>query len=134
MYYPMMFEYYSAIYMSHRYSIPFCVWSDIPSHIKQKSTFPIRDMGVDVANHTLCHVVQSKYYRNHHTIHYGKLATFLATPILTGKNMKMTLIRTDESRLDPYLTAIVQRGDIEDIQLYVDKFLEQVKIIEKKFD
>lgn len=132
--YPLLFEYYSAVYMTHKYLMPFNVWQDIPSHKKRNSCFPVHDMGVDLSNGDLTHIVQSKYYAKHNTITYGRLATFLATPVLTGKkNIKMTLIRTSHSYLDDFLMRIVKRGDITDVTLSNDAFLEDIDAIQKRY-
>ena len=77
---------------------------------------------------TLQHIVQVKFYKKNGEIHYGKLSTFLASPILVGrKNLQLTLVRTNHSWLHPELQNIVRRGDMNDVTLCPNQFLETLK-------
>lgn len=131
--YPTMFEYYSAIHMSKRHQKQFHVWQNIDKKKKKKVGFPIMDMGVDVSDIHFDHIVQSKYYRANNIITYGKLATFLSMPMLTGKASKMTLIRTEHSLIDDDIRCIVDRGDLEDVLINKEEFLQDVDEIKNVF-
>jgi hypothetical protein len=96
---------------------------------KKKEGFPVIDMGIDVSNLNFNHIVQSKYYRANNIITYGKLATFLSTPLLTGKPVKMTLIRTEHSLIDHNIECIIVRGDLEDVVVDNKQFLQDVEEI-----
>lgn len=127
--YPEIFEYYSAIYMSKRHQSQFNVWKHIDMNKKKKEGFPVMDMGIDVSDPHFNHIVQSKYYRANNMITYGKLATFLSTPLLTGKSVKMTLIRTEHSLIDHNIECIIIRGDLEDVVVNNKQFLQDVELI-----
>lgn len=129
--YPEIFEYYSAIYMSKRHRTHFHVWKNIDMNKKKKEGFPVMDMGIDVSDPNFVHIVQSKYYRANNMITYGKLATFLSTPLLTGKSVKMTLIRTSHSTIDHNVQCIIIRGDLEDVVVDNKQFLQDVDEIKK---
>lgn len=131
--YPTMFEYYSAIHMSKRHQKEFHVWQNIDKRKKKKAGFPIMDMGVDVSDLQFNNIVQSKYYRADNIITYGKLATFLSMPMLTGKSPKMTLIRTEHSLIDDDIGSIVDRGDLEDLLIKKEQFLQDVDDIKNVF-
>lgn len=89
------------------------------------------DMGIDVSDPKFDHIVQSKYYRANNIITYGKLATFLSMPMLTGKPVKMTLIRTEHSLIDHNIECIIIRGDLEDVVVDNEQFLQDVDEIKK---
>jgi len=129
--YPEIFEYYSAIYMSKRHLTHFHVWKNIDAKKKKKEGFPVMDMGIDVSDPKFDHIVQSKYYRTNNIITYGKLATFLSTPMLTGKPVKMTLIRAEHSLIDRNIECIIIRGDLEDVVVDNEQFLQDVDEIKK---
>lgn len=130
--YPEIFEYYSAIYMSKRHHTRFNVWKNIDMNKKKKEGFPVMDMGIDVSDPNFKHIVQSKYYRANNTITYGKLATFLSTPMLVGKSVKMTLIRTEHSLIDRNIECIIIRGDLEDVVVDNKQFLQDVDLIKEQ--
>jgi hypothetical protein len=125
---PTLFEYYTAIHLTKKLETPFYVYCDLPHSHKINSGFPIQDKGIDVIDSTLQHIVQVKYYKKHGEIHYGKLSTFLATPILVGHNhLRLTLVRTNHSRLHPEIQKIVKRGDMNDVTLCPQQFLQMIK-------
>lgn len=130
--YPEIFEYYSAMYMSNRYQTQFHVWKNIDKNKKKKEGFPVMDMGIDVSDPHFNHIVQSKYYQANNVITYGKLATFLSTPLLTGKSVKMTLIRTEHSFINHNIQTIVERGDLEDVIVDNEQFLHEVNEIKNE--
>ena len=130
--YPEIFEYYSAIYMSKRYQTQFHVWKNIDKEKKKKESFPVMDMGIDVSDPHFSHIVQCKYYRANNIITYGKLATFLSTPLLTGKSAKMTLIRTEHSLIDHNIKCIIDRGDLEEVLVVNEQFLHDVNEIKNE--
>ena len=132
--YPKIFEYYSAIHMSRRHKKQFYVWKNIDKKKKKKAGFPIMDMGVDVSDLHFKNIVQSKYYSANNIITYGKLATFLSTPMLTGKESKLTLFRTDHSFVDCTVQRIVDRGDLEDVLINNEQFLHDVNDIKIVFE
>jgi hypothetical protein len=119
------FEYYSAIHLTKLHNICFYAYKDIPLSHKRSAGFPLTDKGVDLIDETFNHIAQVKYYGPRSKIHYGKLSTFLATPILVGrKNLKLTLIRTDHSKLHSDIHQIVERGDLTDITMCSQEFLK----------
>ena len=121
---PTAFEYYSAIHMTYFHHTPFYVYQDIPMSYKLQHGFPIQDKGVDIANNTFTHIGQAKYYREGNIIHYGRLATFLATPLLVGKkDIKLTLIHTHECTLHEEIKQIISRGDLTNFPLCSAAFL-----------
>jgi len=132
--YPEIFEYYSAIYMSKRHQTRFNVWKNIDMNKKKKEGFPVIDMGIDVSNLNFDHIVQSKYYRANNIITYSKLATFLSTPMLVGKSVKMTLIRTEHSLIDHNIECIIIRGDLEDVVVDNKQFLQDVDLIKEEIE
>jgi hypothetical protein len=115
--------------MSKRHQSQFHVWKHIDMNKKKKEGFPVMDMGIDVSDPHFNHIVQSKYYRANNMITYGKLATFLSTPLLTGKSVKMTLIRTEHSLIDHNIECIIIRGDLEDVVVNNKQFLQDVELI-----
>ncbi len=127
---PIMFEYYCAMVMSKEYNTPFYVWKNLsPAHIKKalEKGFPLGDKGIDLFNDSFCHIGQAKFYGKNTTITYGKLATFLASDKLVGKSLRMTLLRTDHSRLSSDIVKMVERGLIEDVRVCTDEFLDRCK-------
>jgi hypothetical protein len=125
---PTVFEYYSAIHLTKEYQTPFYVYQDIPDNHKRYAGFPLRDKGIDLVNDTFQHVAQVKYYGKKSILHYGNLSTFLATPLLVGKpNLRMILIRTNVSRLSEDIQNMVRRGDIKDITLCPQTFLQSLE-------
>jgi hypothetical protein len=128
---PVMFEYYCAMVMSTIYKDPFYVWKNLSSaHIKKALAdgFPLQEKGIDLFNDSFCHVGQAKFYGKNTTITYGKLATFLASDKLVGKPLRMTLLRTDHSRLSTDIEKMVERGLIEDVRVCTYEFLDRVKV------
>jgi hypothetical protein len=125
---PTLFEYYAAIHLTKQLHNPFYVYRDIPDSHKINAGFPIRDKGIDVIDSTLQHIVQVKYYKKHGKIYYGNLSTFLASPILVGqKHLRLTLVRTNHSWLHPEIENIIKRGDMKDVTLCPDQFLQAIK-------
>jgi len=77
---------------------------------------------------TFNHIGQVKYYGPRSKIYYGKLSTFLATPILVGrKHLQMTLVRTHHSKLHSEIQNIVQRGDLNDVTLCAREFIQNIR-------
>jgi len=127
---PTLFEYYAAIHLTKERQMLFYAYRDIPDSHKMKAGFPIQDKGIDVIDSTLQHIVQVKYYKKGGEIHYGKLSTFLATPVLVGKkHLELTLVRTRHSQLHHEIQQIVRRGDMNDITLCSHTFLDSLKCI-----
>lgn len=125
---PTLFEYYSAIHMTKMNQTRFYVYRDLPASHKRDAGFPLSDKGVDLMDETFRHIVQVKYYGAQKKIHYGNLATFLATPILVGRpNLRLTLIRTKHCVLHSELERIIQRGDMADVPLCSRAFLKRVR-------
>ena len=122
---PTLFEYYSAIHMTNLHQIRFYAYQDIPLSHKRDAGFPLSDKGIDLVDETFCHIVQVKYYGFQKKLHYGNLATFLATPILVWRpNLRLTLIRTKHSVLHTDLQRMVQRRDLIDVTLCSKEFLK----------
>ena len=125
---PTLFEYYAAIHLTKQLQTQFYVYCDLPNSHKTRAGFPIQDKGIDIIDSTLQHIVQVKYYKKHGIIHYGKLSTFLGSPVLVGrKDLRLTLVRTNHSCLHPDIQNIVKRGDMKDITLCSNQFLQTVK-------
>jgi Restriction endonuclease len=125
---PTLFEYYAAIHLTKERQMLFYAYRDIPDSHKMKAGFPVQDKGIDVIDATLQHIVQVKYYKKGGEIHYGKLSTFLATPILVGnKNLQLTLVRTRHSQLHREIQDIVQRGNMADVTLCSHTFLQSIQ-------
>jgi hypothetical protein len=125
---PTLFEYYAAIHLTKQMQHPFYVYRDIPNSHKINAGFPILDKGIDVIDSTLQHIVQVKYYKKNGIIYYGNLSTFLASPLLVGqKNLRLTLVRTHHSVLHPEIENIIKRGDMKDITLCPNQFLQAIK-------
>ncbi len=119
------FEYYSAIHLTKLHKVCFYAYQDIPISHKRYAGFPLEDKGIDLIDETFSHIGQVKYYGPRSKIHYGKLSTFLATPILVGrKNLQLTLVRTHHSKLHSDIRRIVERGDLTDIALCSREFLK----------
>lgn len=125
---PTLFEYYSAIHMTKIHQKCFYVYQDLPASHKRDAGFPLSDKGVDLMDETFHHIVQVKYYGAQKKIHYGNLATFLATPVLVGRpNLRLTLIRTKHSVLHSELERMVQRGGMSDVTLCSRAFLKSMR-------
>jgi Restriction endonuclease len=125
---PTLFEYYAAIHLTKQLQTQFYVYRDLPDSHKTSAGFPIQDKGIDVIDATLQHIVQVKYYKKNAIIHYGKLSTFLGSPVLVGrKDLRLTLIRTHHCKLHPDIQKIVKRGDMKDITLCPNQFLQSMK-------
>ena len=122
---PTRFEYYSAIHLTKLHQTRFYAYQDIPLSHKRDAGFPLSDKGVDLIDETFRHIVQVKYYGPRAKLHYGNLATFLATPLLVGrKHLKLTLVRTDHSKLHSEIHRMVTRGDLVDVALCARAFLK----------
>lgn len=121
---PIAFEYYSAIHLTKVYKKPFHVYKDVTPLKKVYHGFPIEDKGVDVIDEDFQHIGQVKYYLSQYKIHYGTLATFLATPILVNKKLQLTLLRTNRSLIHSDVQQIIARGHLQDIRLCGEEFLE----------
>ena len=129
---PIMFEYYCAMVMSKIYKTPFYVWKNLsPSHTKKaiENGFPLREKGIDLFNDSFSHIGQSKFYGKNTTITYGKLSTFLASDKLVGKPLRMTLLRTDHSRLSNDIVKMVECGVIDDVRVCTDDFLDRCRMM-----
>lgn len=130
--YPTIFEYYSAIEMTNRIGKPFFIYNNFSSIIKGSNNFPVQDKGIDLIEPSLSIVGQCKYYSNKSTITYGKLSTFLASDKLVGKKLEYYLIRTDECKLDSLVKKMIDRGEMYDIKIYKEEFIENLKTINKE--
>jgi len=120
-YRPTQFEYYAAIHLTTLYQRPFYVYQDLPISHKLDAGFPLTDKGIDLVDECFRHIVQVKYYNSTNKIHYGKLSTFLATPLLVGrKDLTLTLVRTPQSRVHSDIQKIIRRGDLNDVVLSSD--------------
>jgi hypothetical protein len=125
---PSRFEYYSAIHLTKLHNVCFYAYKDIPISHKRYAGFPLTDKGIDLIDETFSHIGQVKYYGPRSKIHYGKLSTFLATPILVGrKHLQMTLVRTHHSKLHSEIHQIVQRGDLKDVTLCAREFKQNMR-------
>ncbi len=118
------FEYYSAIYMTLLHKKPFYVWKDLTPRQKEAAGFPINDKGIDITEPSFDIVGQAKYYGEGQSIGYGTLATFLAMPILSGKNLDLHLLRTEHSRITTDIQTIVKGGRLTDEPMCASTFLE----------
>jgi hypothetical protein len=125
---PTAFEYYSAKQMTLFHKTPFYVYQDISPIKKYKHGFPVQDQGVDLADEDFTHIAQVKYYTGITPISYGKLSTFLATPLLVGKkDIHLTLLRPTTSILREDIECIVKRGDMKDFKLCADELLWEMQ-------
>jgi hypothetical protein len=118
--------------MSKEYNTPFYVWKNLsPSHLKKAwlEGFPLQEKGIDLFNDSFCHVGQAKFYGKNTTVTYGKLATFLSYEKLVGKSLRMTLLRTDHSRLSSDIVKMVERGLIDDVRVCTCDFLDRCKVL-----
>jgi len=122
-YLPTAFEYYSAIHLTRLYRKPFFVYQDVCALKKSTFKFPLQDKGIDIIDEQFQHIAQVKYYKEYSKIYYGKLATFLATPLLVGKKLEMTLVRTNHCFLHSDIKRIIDRKDLNDIQLCTKDFV-----------
>lgn len=128
---PVLFEYYCAMVMSTIYKDPFYVWKNLSPSQEKKALlvgFPLQEKGIDLFNDSFCHVGQAKFYGKN-TITYGKLATFLAYEKLVGKPLRMTLLRTDHSRLSNDIVKMVERGLVDDVCVCTHEFLDRCKVL-----
>jgi hypothetical protein len=126
---PTLFEYYAAQHMTRLHQRPFYVYRDLPLSHKQDIGFPLTDKGIDLVDECFRHIVQVKYYNGLNKIHYGKLSTFLATPLLIGKrNLSLTLVRTKTCNVHSDICKIIQRGDLAEVSLCTREFLKEVKL------
>jgi hypothetical protein len=124
----LQFEYYSAIHLTKQFQTRFYAYQDIPESHKKYAGFPISDKGIDLIDETFQTIVQVKYYKKNGKIYYGNLSAFLASPILVGrKDLRLTLVRTNHSWLHPEIQNIIKRGDMKDITLCPNQFLETLK-------
>ena len=125
---PTQFEYYSAIQLTKQFQTRFYAYQDIPESHKKNAGFPVYDKGIDLIDERFQNIVQVKYYKKNGIIHYGKLSTFLGSPVLVGrKDLRLTLVRTHHSQLHPEIQNIVKRGDMKDITLCSNQFLQMLK-------
>ena len=130
---PTLFEYYAAIHLTKQHNRPFYVYQDLPLSHKQNAGFPLTDKGIDVIDECFQHIVQVKYYGPHKKIHYGQLATFLATPLLVGRrDLSLTLVRTKTCKIHSDIRGIIDRRDLTDIPLCEVEFLKFMRQYHKK--
>jgi hypothetical protein len=125
---PTLFEYYAAIQLTKQHGRPFYVYQDLPLSHKINAGFPLTDKGIDVVDECFQHIVQVKYYGPRTKLHYGQLATFLATPLLVGRrDLSLTLVRTKTCRVHSDIQKIIQRGDLTDLALCSTAFLRSTR-------
>ncbi len=123
---PTLFEYYAAIQLTKQHNRPFYVYEDLPLSHKRNAGFPLTDKGIDVIDECFQHIVQVKYYGPHKKIHYGQLATFLATPLLVGRrDLSLTLVRTKTCMIHSDIQRIIDRGDLTDMTLCSREFMKK---------
>jgi len=126
--YSKMFEYYAAIHLTKLHEMPFYVYEDMPPAIKKEAGFPPIDMGIDLINDRFNHIAQVKFYKEGSRITYSGLSTFLATPVLVGRpHLQLSLVRTEGSRIHPYVQQIIRRRGMNDIPLEISAFLDRVR-------
>jgi hypothetical protein len=124
---PTLFEYHAAMHMTRIHGVRFYVYQDVPESHKVGAGFPATDKGVDLISETYDHIAQVKYYRPGRAIHYGRLSTFLATPLLVGRpHLRLTLLRTTHCQLHREIQAMVERGDLRDVTLCQRAFLRAI--------
>jgi len=123
---PTLFEYYAAIQLTKQHSRPFYVYQDLPLSHKRNAGFPLTDKGIDVIDECFQHIVQVKYYGPKTKLHYGQLATFLATPLLVGRrDLSLTLVRTNSCKVHSDIQGIIDRGDLTDVTLCSREFIRK---------
>jgi hypothetical protein len=121
---PTLFEYYAAIHLTKQHNRPFYVYQDLPLSHKRDAGFPLTDKGIDVIDECFQHIVQVKYYGPNTKLHYGQLATFLATPLLVGRrDLSLTLVRTKTCTVHSDIQGIIDRGDLTDLALCSREFM-----------
>ena len=121
---PTLFEYYAAIHLTKQHNRPFYVYQDLPLSHKRDAGFPLTDKGIDVIDECFQHIVQVKYYGANTKLHYGQLATFLATPLLVGRrDLSLTLVRTKTCTVHSDIQRIIDRGDLTDVTLCSREFM-----------
>ena len=125
---PTLFEYYAAIQLTKQHSRPFYVYQDLPLSHKINAGFPLTDKGIDVIDECFQHIVQVKYYGPNTKLHYGQLATFLATPLLVGRrDLSLTLVRTKTCTVHSDIQRIIDRGDLTDLTLCSREFMRKYR-------
>ena len=125
---PTLFEYYAAIQLTKQHSRPFYVYQDLPLSHKINAGFPLTDKGIDVIDECFQHIVQVKYYGPNTKLHYGQLATFLATPLLVGRrDLSLTLVRTNTGTVHSDIQRIIDRGDLTDLTLCSREFMRKYR-------
>jgi len=130
---PTIFEYYSAIHLSKLYQKPFYVWKDLSPIQKKNYNFPNTDKGVDITETSFTILGQSKYYSENNTITYGKLATFLSTDKLVGRDdLQFILLRSHHSLIDKFIKPMIDRKTLIDIPLNNNEFLSFCEEIRNK--
>jgi hypothetical protein len=130
---PTVFEYYCARHLTTTYEKPFYVWKDISPINKRNANFPNTDKGVDITDEYFSILGQAKYYSENNTVTYGKLATFLSTDKLVGRNdLKFILLRSHHCRIDKFIKPMIERKTIIDIPLDNKEFLSFCEEIKKK--
>lgn len=130
---PTLFEYYAAIQLTKQHNRPFYVYQDLPLSHKRNAGFPLTDKGIDVVDECFQHIVQVKYYGPRMKLHYGQLATFLATPLLVGRrDLSLTLVRTKTCTVHSDIQGIIDRRDLTDVPLCEAEFLKSMRQYHKK--
>jgi len=125
---PTLFEYYAAIQLTKQHNRPFYVYQDLPLSHKRNAGFPLTDKGIDVIDECFQNIVQVKYYGPKTKLHYGQLATFLATPLLVGRrDLLLTLVRTKTCRIHSDIQGIIDRGDLTDVTLCSREFMKKYR-------
>ena len=128
-----LFEYYAAIHLTKQHNRPFYVYQDLPLSHKRNAGFPLTDKGIDVVDECFQHIVQVKYYGPRTKLHYGQLATFLATPLLVGRrDLSLTLVRTKTCTVHSDIQGIIDRRDLTDVPLCEAEFLKSMRQYHKK--
>jgi len=126
---PTLFEYYAAIHLTKQHNRPFYVYQDLPLSHKRNAGFPLTDKGIDVIDECFQHIVQVKYYGPNTKLHYGQLATFLATPLLVGRrDLSLTLVRTKTCTVHSDIQRIIDRGDLTDLALCSREFMRIYRV------
>lgn len=121
---PTCFEYYSAIFLTNTFNMPFNVWKDVTKDEKKKYNFPLKDKGVDLVNQKFTIIGQSKYYKKS-TITYGKLSTFLAIDKIVDKtDFQMALVRLSNSKIDSHVKYMISKGILIDFEIEEKDFIE----------
>ena len=126
---PLVFTYYSALYMTRKYQKPFLVYKDIPLHKKQYFGYFFSHDEL-ISDQEGKHVALVDYHND--DMESNKLEQFITIPERMQHNpLELSLIYTHNSTLHIDLHKLISTNKINQISICENEFMMSLKSINK---